>query len=237
MPPESLIPTAASQGRPFAVRLGLFYSASFAVLGTHLPFFTVWLKAIGIDPAWIGIIGAVAAVTRFTTLPLVTGLAERRQALRAAMILTAFAACLGFATLGTQHQPWPLLLLYIMTCCFWTPLVPLTDAYALRGVARYGLKYGPLRLWGSAAFAIGALRGLLCRRRRSCERDDLNLIGCRLCPYWRAGLLRHGRDGRRRRAPDLVRPTPVVGSPPEQRIRRIDETIIIAQTMVAVARQ
>jgi PPP family 3-phenylpropionic acid transporter len=39
----------------------------------------------------------------------------------------------------------------------WTPIVPLTDAYALRGVSRYGLKYGPLRLWGSAAFVVGAL--------------------------------------------------------------------------------
>jgi PPP family 3-phenylpropionic acid transporter len=36
-------------------------------------------------------------------------------------------------------------------------MVPLTDAYALRGVARYGLDYGPLRLWGSAAFVVGAL--------------------------------------------------------------------------------
>jgi MFS transporter, PPP family, 3-phenylpropionic acid transporter len=36
-------------------------------------------------------------------------------------------------------------------------MVPLTDAYALRGVARYGLNYGPLRLWGSAAFVVGAL--------------------------------------------------------------------------------
>ena len=41
-------------------------------------------------------------------------------------------------------------------------MVPLTDAYALRGVARYGLDYGPLRLWGSAAFIVGALAcGLL----------------------------------------------------------------------------
>ena len=40
--------------------------------------------------------------------------------------------------------------------------MPLTDAYALRGVARYGLNYGPLRLWGSAAFVVGALAcGLL----------------------------------------------------------------------------
>jgi PPP family 3-phenylpropionic acid transporter len=36
-------------------------------------------------------------------------------------------------------------------------MVPLTDAYALRGVVRYGLDYGRLRLWGSAAFVVGAL--------------------------------------------------------------------------------
>ena len=36
-------------------------------------------------------------------------------------------------------------------------MVPLIDAYALRGVRQYGLKYGPLRLWGSAAFVAGAL--------------------------------------------------------------------------------
>jgi MFS transporter, PPP family, 3-phenylpropionic acid transporter len=162
MPPESQIPIAVSQGRRFAVRLALFYSVSFAVMGTHLPFFTVWLKAVGIEPAWIGIISAVPALTRFTTLPLVTGLAERRHAVRGAIILTAFAAATSFALVGTQHQPLPVLLLYIVTCCFWTPLLPLTDAYALRGVARYNLDYGPVRLWGSVAFILGALAcGLL----------------------------------------------------------------------------
>src|SRR5204863_6391567 len=48
-------------------------------------------------------------------------------------------------------------LAYSITCTLWTPMVPLTDAYALRGIARYGLNYGPLRLWGSAAFVVGAL--------------------------------------------------------------------------------
>ena len=129
----------------------------FGMIGTHLPFFPVWLKAVGIDASWIGMITAVPAVTRFTVLPFVTGLAERRQALRAGMIVTAFATALGFAVIGTQHQPLAVLLIYAVTCCLWTPMVPLTDAYALRGVARYGLNYGPLRLWGSAAFVVGAL--------------------------------------------------------------------------------
>jgi PPP family 3-phenylpropionic acid transporter len=127
-----------------------------------LPFFTVWLKAVGVDAFWIGIITAVPPVTRFTVLPFVTGVAERRHALRGAIVMTAFATALGFVILGSQHQPVLIFLAYALTCCLWTPMVPLTDAYALRGVARYGLNYGPLRLWGSAAFVVGALAcGLL----------------------------------------------------------------------------
>jgi MFS transporter, PPP family, 3-phenylpropionic acid transporter len=160
---ESQIPIAsADAARRFAGRLGLFYGASFGMSGTHLPFFTVWLKAIGIDASWIGIISAVPAATRFTTLPVVTGSAERRYSLRAALIATACLTALLFSIIGTQHQAIAVFVVYAVTCCVWTPVLPLTDAYALRGVARYGLDYGPLRLWGSAAFIAGALAcGLL----------------------------------------------------------------------------
>jgi MFS transporter, PPP family, 3-phenylpropionic acid transporter len=158
MPSESQIPIA-SQGasKRFATRLALFYGATFGTMGTHLPFFTLWLKSVGIDPSWIGIISAVPAVTRFTVLPFVTGAAGRRYSLRTILTVTAIATALGFVVIGTQYLPLAVLLAYAATCCLWTPMVPLTDAYALGGVARYGLSYGPLRLWGSAAFVAGAL--------------------------------------------------------------------------------
>jgi PPP family 3-phenylpropionic acid transporter len=163
MPSESQIPIASQDApRRFARRLALFYGTLFGLIGTHLPFFPVWLKAVGIDASWIGIITAVPSVTRFTVLPFITGLAERRQSLRGALIVTALASALGFSVIGTQHLPLLVFLAYAVTACLWTPMIPLTDAYALRGVARYGLNYGPLRLWGSAAFVVGALAcGLL----------------------------------------------------------------------------
>jgi PPP family 3-phenylpropionic acid transporter len=71
-------------------------------------------------------------------------------------------SALGFSIIGTLHQPLAVFLAYVVVACLWTPMTPLTDAYALKGVARYGLNYGPLRLWGSAAFVVGALAcGLL----------------------------------------------------------------------------
>ena len=158
MPIESQIPIVSHQAvRRFAGPLASFYGTLFGLLGAHLPFFPVWLRAVGIDSSWIGIINAVPAVTRFTTLPFVTGLAERHRALRGAMILAAFVTAAGFALAGTQHRAVPVFLIYAATCVLWTPMVPLTDAYALRGVVRYGLDYGRLRLWGSAAFVVGAL--------------------------------------------------------------------------------
>jgi PPP family 3-phenylpropionic acid transporter len=158
MPHESQIPTTWShQSQRFATRLALFYGAIFALIGCHLPFFPVWLRAVGIDATWIGVISAVPAVTRFTVLPIVTGFAERRGAVRGAMMATAVMTTFGFAVIGTQHLPLAVFLAYAVTAASWTPTVPLTDAYALRGVARYGLDYGPLRLWGSAAFIVGAL--------------------------------------------------------------------------------
>lgn len=158
MPSESQIPIASqAASRRFATRLALFYATLFGLVGTHLPFFPVWLKAVGIEASWIGIITAVPSVTRFTVLPFITALAERRQALRGAMMIAACATALGFALIGTQHQPLAVFLVFAVTACLWTSMTPLTDAYALRGVARYGLNYGPLRLWGSAAFVAGAL--------------------------------------------------------------------------------
>jgi PPP family 3-phenylpropionic acid transporter len=158
MPTESQIPIASQdQVRRFARWLKLFYGTTFGLGGTYLPFFPVWLKAVGIDPSWIGMIAAAPAVTRFTVLPFITGLAERHRSVRGAMIATAFATAFGFIAIGTQHQPLLVFLLFAANACAWTPMVPLTDAYALRGVARYGLDYGPLRLWGSVAFILGAL--------------------------------------------------------------------------------
>lgn len=157
MSPDPKIPTRTRPPRRFAVGLAVFYATVFSVTGTYLPFFTVWLKAIGIEASWIGVIVAAPSITRFTILPLITAQAEQRHALRAALITTAALTALGFLCLGLLRGPWAILVMFVLTACAWTPLVPLTDGCALKAVARFGLNYGPLRLWGSAAFVVGAL--------------------------------------------------------------------------------
>ncbi|HEX2363606.1 MAG TPA: MFS transporter, partial [Bradyrhizobium sp.] len=99
------IPTASlNSSKRFATWLALVYGTGFGLVGTHLPFFPVWLKAVGVDAAWIGVITAVPSVTRFTTLPFVTALAERRQALRGGIIVMGFGTTIGLSVVGLQHQ-------------------------------------------------------------------------------------------------------------------------------------
>lgn len=153
----SQIPAAAqSSGRRFAVRVGLFYASTLGIIGVSLPFFPVWLKAIGIDAFWIGVINAIPALTRFTILPFITAFAERRHLLRSAMVVLALLTAVGFAIVGLLQHPLAILIVFIPTACVWTPLAPLTDGYTLKGLSDHRL-YGLLRLWGSAAFVVTAL--------------------------------------------------------------------------------
>src|ERR1700743_2046958 len=118
MPSESQIPIASKDApKRFPTRLALFYGTLFGLFGTQLPFFPVWLKAVGIDASWIGIITAVPAVTRFTTLPFGTSLAEQHQSRRGALIATAFLSTLGFLVVGTQHLPLLVFLAFAFTAC------------------------------------------------------------------------------------------------------------------------
>ena len=157
MIPETGPCIAPHVARKFARRLAVFYGTVFGLSGFYQPFFPVWLKAIGIDPAWIGAIIAAPALTRFTTLPLIAAVAERRHALRRAMIVCSFLTMAGFVVVATLHAPLALLMAFAVTAVVWTPLTALTDGYALKGVVRFGFDYGPLRLWGSAAYVAGAL--------------------------------------------------------------------------------
>ena len=116
MSSQAQIPSAAhADSRRFAVGLAAFYASLFGLVGTHLPFFPVWLKAVGIEAAWIGIITALPAISRFTVLPFLTSLAERRNAVRRAITVTAFATAVGLVAIGTQNQALAVFVIYAAT--------------------------------------------------------------------------------------------------------------------------
>lgn len=139
----------------FVPRLAAFYAALFILPGIQMPFFPVWLKAKGLDPKMIGIVLAVPMVARVLAIPVVTRAADRRNAIRGAIVLACVASVAGYTLVGLSATAAAILIAYTLTSLASTPVMPLSETYALKGLSARGKTYGPVRLWGSFAYIAG----------------------------------------------------------------------------------
>src|SRR5262249_49715814 len=143
-----------STGWEFALRLKAFYVALFMTLGVQMPFLPVWFASKGLDAQAIGIVIAVPVMVRILAIPVVTRAADRPDALRRVIILTAATATAGFGVLGFVDGIFAIMVAYNLAVVASSDVLMLADTYALRGLGRWGRAYGPVRLWGSAAFIV-----------------------------------------------------------------------------------
>jgi MFS transporter, PPP family, 3-phenylpropionic acid transporter len=154
-----------AQGNPtivndsFAGRLSLVYAAFFLIVGWHLPLFPVWLTARGLDPAAIGFVLAAMQAVRVIATPAGTRIADRYGSLRGAIIITAVATAAAITLLGNATGFTFILIAAVTVAFVSAPVLPLTDAYGLKGLAQRGKGYGPVRMWGSVAFIAANLTG------------------------------------------------------------------------------
>ena len=143
----------------FALRLAIFYAALFAALGVQVPFLPLWFAAKGLDASTIGMVLSVPMLVRLLAIPLATRIADRHDALRAIIAIASALAMLGYGAMGLAQGALAVITAFALASIFYTPLMPLADAYALRGLGALGRAYGPVRLWGSAAFIVGSFAG------------------------------------------------------------------------------
>ena len=143
----------------YALRIAAFYGALFLYIGVYLPFFPVFLAGRGLSEAQIGIVMALPLVARIVATPMMTWLADRTG--NAGRILAVYAwgvlvttavylVCRDFATMA---------IVTVANAVFLNPMMPITEALALRGARLYALDYGRMRLAGSATFIAGNLVG------------------------------------------------------------------------------
>ena len=139
----------------FVPRLAAFYAALFILPGIAMPFFPVWLKAKDVDAKLIGILLAVPMVARMLAIPVITREADRRDAVRTVLLVASLATVAGYALVGLSSGVIAIFVTYALTSLFWTPLMPLAETYAFKGLMARKRAYGPVRLWGSFAFILG----------------------------------------------------------------------------------
>ena len=143
----------------FALRMAAFYAAYFAFGGIQLPYLPAWLQAKGLDAGEIGIVLAIPMLIRVVAVPPATRMIDRHFAPKATLAMAAAMSAVGFAVMGFVAGAMAIVLVYAAISFAITPILPLGDSYALRGLAARSLGYGPVRLWGSVAFLLANMVG------------------------------------------------------------------------------
>ncbi len=133
------------------------YGAIFLAMGTFLPYFPVWLESRGLSPYEIGLLFSLSGVVRMGTMPVIAYLADRAGTpVRVLRLLTAVTLVANIAYLGTSSF-WPILAVLMVMTVFGPPIMPMTDALAMRDSEAGRLVYGRARAWGSVAFIVANL--------------------------------------------------------------------------------
>ena len=140
-----------------AGRLGMFYAASFLVVGIQLPFWPVWLASRGLDLHEIALVFAAAIWAKVIATPVLGALADRLGRRRAVMIALAASACAAYAGLWPAAGFGAILALNLVAGMAQSALMPLGDSITLAAVRDEGLDYGRVRVWGSVSFIVAAI--------------------------------------------------------------------------------
>lgn len=142
--------------------LALAYFTYFFSYGIFLPFWSVWLKGVGLTPDLIGLLLGAGLVARFLgSLLIAPRVSDPGRLIGALRVLALLTLLFALAFYAGSHVVW-LAVVIIGFNLFFSPLVPLTDALAGTWQKQITMDYGRVRVWGSIAFVIGsALTGKL----------------------------------------------------------------------------
>lgn len=140
-------------------RLASFYFFYFAVVGTLIPFWGIYLKSLGYSSRDVGVISAIILATRIVAPNFWGWLADKTQARLRIIRIGSFLAAFIFAgVLVDQRYVWLVLVVSCYTF-FWHAVLPQFEVITLSYLDKDYSKYSRIRLWGSLGF-IAAVVGL-----------------------------------------------------------------------------
>jgi MFS transporter, PPP family, 3-phenylpropionic acid transporter len=130
------------------------YFVSFAVLGTIGPYMAQELGGRGVEQ--LGLLLVLPALSSLFVSPLWSLAADRWQAWGTVMRTASFLCSGGLFFLAFSDPRWAFAAMAIHSVGR-SPITPIIDALAMQSVGGASEDYGPLRLWGSLGFLLGAL--------------------------------------------------------------------------------
>lgn len=138
-------------------RLSAFYFFYFSTLGCVVPYWSLYLKAIGFNADNIGELIALLVSTKMIAPNFWGWLSDRTGKSLAIIRLTSFLTLLFFSGfLFVQGYVW-FAIITLSFSFFWNAVLPEFEALTLRYVKTEPYRYSRIRLWGSIGFIIAVL--------------------------------------------------------------------------------
>ncbi len=142
------------------LRLSGFYLFYFAILGVLLPYWGLYLRALGFDPARIGELMAIPQATKLVAPTLWGWLGDRTGRRMRVIRWACLAAALTFTGVYAAGGSYVgLALVTLLFSFFWNAALPQFEAVTLNHLGEHVHHYSRVRLWGSVGF-VGAAVGL-----------------------------------------------------------------------------
>ena len=143
--------------RRWPIHLGFFLMAYYMTNAMYQSYMSLYYTGIRFTSAQIGAINAGVALVSMAFQPLWGTAGDRTKNRRALIAALALASAASVFAFGWFRDFAPLLLLACLFSCFYTSLQPMGDSIILRELDARDLPFGPFRLAGALAFAVGGV--------------------------------------------------------------------------------
>ncbi|GAA0684072.1 major facilitator superfamily domain-containing protein 6 [Marinobacterium maritimum] len=138
-------------------RLSGFYLFYFALLGTLLPYWTLYLQWLKLDAATIGWLMGILHVSRVLAPNLWGWLADRTGRRVAIVRLGALASWVCFLAIFWQTEAVGIALVMALFSFFWNAVLPQFEVITLTCLGENRSQYSRIRLWGSIGFILAVV--------------------------------------------------------------------------------
>ncbi|MAS82721.1 MAG: MFS transporter [Legionellales bacterium] len=138
-------------------RLSGFYFLFFLTIGCFMPYWSLYLKSLGMNAEAIGILSAIIVVTKifssFIWGWIVDYTGKRMHVIR----YTSFFSLLSFCFVLFFQDFWSLFIILLIFSIFWSAALPQVEATTLSHLGEESDRYTTVRIWGSISFIIAVV--------------------------------------------------------------------------------
>lgn len=135
----------------------LFYFSYFAAIGIYVPYWTLYLRDLGLSSLQIGTLYAIPSLCRIIVPPLSGYFADRFNRRRSLLIIAALGQLIPLSLILWMHSYGYLLFLISAFAIFNSTVLPLGEATVQEEHEKGSLDYGRTRLWGTLSFILLAI--------------------------------------------------------------------------------